>query len=177
MSKGELSRGEMSVSRTLAESSAKWTLKRVCVSIEDILRQTSLRDNSMTAQTSSVMVKSVWVGHRRSDHHQQRRTPSVKVVPYQRFHCTGWISGFDSFIWTVRYRTLWHDLSFRDIRARTIIQPDGKWVMAKEQWQCSAAGKVTVDLMSHYPCVTDCYICLRAQWTRTPPIYTTYLLK
>ena len=59
MSKGELSRGEMSVSRTLAESSAKWTLKRVCVSIEDILRQTSLRDNSMTAQTSSVMVKSV----------------------------------------------------------------------------------------------------------------------
>jgi len=34
-------------------------------------------------------------------------------------------------------------------------QQDGKWIPAKDQWQCSATGKVTVDLASHRPCVTD----------------------
>jgi len=30
-----------------------------------------------------------------------------------------------------------------------------KWALAKGQWQCCAAGKVTVGLASHRPCVTD----------------------
>jgi len=33
-----------------------------------------------------------------------------------------------------------------------------KWVSAKEKWQCSAAGKVSVGLAAQRPCVTDCGI-------------------
>ena len=34
---------------------------------------------------------------------------------------------------------------------------NGKWVPAKKQWQCSAAGKVTVGLMSYWLCGSSIY--------------------
>ena len=34
-------------------------------------------------------------------------------------------------------------------------QREGKLVLAKRQWQCSAAGKVTVSLVSHRRCNAD----------------------
>jgi len=44
---------------------------------------------------------------------------------------------------------------FRTTQFPTYPQQDGKLVLAKKHWQCSAAGKVTVGLASHWPCLTD----------------------
>jgi len=51
------------------------------------------------------------------------------------------------------------------------LLPTAGWktrVPDKGQWQCCAAGKVTVGLASHRPCVTNSVVCLylRVQWPR-----------
>jgi len=43
---------------------------------------------------------------------------------------------------------------------------DGKWVPAKEQRQRCTAGKVIGGLISHWPCVIDCYIHVQAEWPK-----------